>query len=62
LVHNSICFLKFVVYKIKFKIVKSVMVLLTGRENADVTNANVAIGWMLLTAAEALVDKSEKEN
>jgi hypothetical protein len=62
LVHNSICFLKFVVYKIKFKIVKSVMVLLTGRENADVTNANVAIGWMLLTAAEALVNKSEKEN
>jgi hypothetical protein len=62
LVHNSICFLKFVVYKIKFKIVKSVMVLLTGRENADVTNANVAIGWMLLTAAEVLVDKSEKEN
>jgi hypothetical protein len=28
--------------------VKSVMVLLTVRENTDVTDVNVAIGWMLL--------------
>jgi hypothetical protein len=28
--------------------VKSVMVLLTVRENTDVINVNVAIGWILL--------------
>jgi hypothetical protein len=29
------------------KIVKSGMVVLTGRENADVTDADVAVGWIL---------------
>jgi hypothetical protein len=29
------------------KIVKSEMVVLTGREKADVTDADVAVGWIL---------------
>jgi hypothetical protein len=34
---NSICFLKFVVHEMNSEIVKSRMVVLTGRENADTT-------------------------
>jgi hypothetical protein len=40
-------FLKFVVHEINFEIVKSGMVVLTGREKADVTDANMTVGWML---------------
>jgi hypothetical protein len=36
-----VCFLKFVVYKMNFEMVKSGIVVLTGRENADVTVAYV---------------------
>jgi hypothetical protein len=35
------CFLKFIVYKMNFEMVKSVMVVLTGREKADVSDADV---------------------
>jgi hypothetical protein len=31
----------------KFKIVKSRMLKLTGREKANVTDTNVIVGWML---------------
>jgi hypothetical protein len=41
------CFLKFVAHKINSEMVKSGMVKLTGRENADVANADVRVGWML---------------
>jgi hypothetical protein len=41
------CFLKFVVYKINSEIVKSEMVVLTGREKADVVDVDVTVGWML---------------
>jgi hypothetical protein len=37
------------------KIVKSEMVVLTGRENTDIVDADVAMDWMLYTAAGALV-------
>jgi hypothetical protein len=36
-----VCFLKFVVYKMNSEMVKSGIVVLTGRENADVTVAYV---------------------
>jgi hypothetical protein len=36
-----VCFLKFVVYKMNSEMVKSEIVVLTGRENADVTVAYV---------------------
>jgi hypothetical protein len=39
---NLIYFLKFVIHKINFKIVKSVMMVLTERENTDVT-----LDWMM---------------
>jgi hypothetical protein len=35
------CFLKFIVYKMNFEMIKSVMVVLTGREKADVSDADV---------------------
>jgi hypothetical protein len=37
------CFLKFVVYEMNSEMVKSEMVMLTGREKTDV---DVAMGWM----------------
>jgi hypothetical protein len=42
-----IIFLKFIVHKMNFKIVKYGMVVLTRREKADVTNTDVFVGWML---------------
>jgi hypothetical protein len=41
------CFLKFVVHKINSKMVKSGMVVLTEREKPDVTDADVAVDWMM---------------
>jgi hypothetical protein len=41
------CFLKFIVHKLNSEIVKSRMVVLTGREKVDVADANVAVGWKL---------------
>jgi hypothetical protein len=43
---NSICFLKFVVYKMNSKMVKSRIVVLTGREKIDMTDADVFVSWM----------------
>jgi hypothetical protein len=40
-------FLKFVLYELNSEIVKSRMVVLTGREKVDVADANVAVGWKL---------------
>jgi hypothetical protein len=39
-----ICFLKFVAHKMNSKMVKSGMMVLTGRENADVVDADMAVG------------------
>jgi hypothetical protein len=41
------CFLKFIVHKIKSEMVTSQMVVLIGRENADVADANMVVCWML---------------
>jgi hypothetical protein len=43
------------------KIVMSRMVVLTGRENADVADADVVVGWILYAAAGALVVKRERK-
>jgi hypothetical protein len=37
-----VCFLKFVIHKMN-----SEMVVLTGRKNVDVTDADVVVVWML---------------
>jgi hypothetical protein len=42
-----ICFLKFVVYKMNSKMVKSEIVVLTGRENDVMTDFNMSVSWML---------------
>jgi hypothetical protein len=44
---NVICFLKFIVHKINYEIIKSEIVKLTRRENADVTDADMIVGWMV---------------
>jgi hypothetical protein len=42
--------------------VKSGMMVLTERENADMVEADVAIGWMLQPAAGAVLDERERES
>jgi hypothetical protein len=42
--------------------VKSEMVVLTGREKADVANADVAVGWILEATAKALVVERKRGN
>jgi hypothetical protein len=55
-------FLKFVVHELNSKMVKSGMVVLTGREKADVTDADVLVGWKLQPAAGTVVDERERES
>jgi hypothetical protein len=38
-----VCFLKFIVHKINFKMVKSEMMVLIRREKTDMNNADVAV-------------------
>jgi hypothetical protein len=40
--------------------VKFEIVVLTGRENTDVIDANVAVGWMIYITARVLVIEREK--
>jgi hypothetical protein len=42
--------------------VKSGMLVLTGREKADVAYADVAVGWKLQPAAGTVVEEREKES
>jgi hypothetical protein len=55
-------FLKFVVHELNSKMVNSGMVVLTGREKADVTDTDVAVGWKLQPAAGTIVGKRERES
>jgi hypothetical protein len=41
------CFLKFIVHEINSEMVKSGMVVLTGRAKTDVTDADVIVDWVL---------------
>jgi hypothetical protein len=41
--------------------VKSKIMMLTGRENVDVANDDVSVGWILQPTVEALVIKGEKK-
>jgi Tfp pilus assembly protein PilZ len=59
------CFLKFIVYKMNFEMVKSVMVVLTGREKTDVSDADVV--WaeccrLVQTVAGVLVVERVRES
>jgi hypothetical protein len=56
------CYIKFVVRELNFEIVKFGMVVLAGRENADVTDADVPVGWKLQPAAGTIVGESERES
>jgi hypothetical protein len=48
-----VCFLKFVVHEMNSEMVKSGIVVLTEREKTDITEADVAVGWILqLSRAE----------
>jgi hypothetical protein len=38
------------------------MVVLTGRDKADVTDVDVTVYWMLQPTAEVLVDERKREN
>jgi hypothetical protein len=40
-------FLKFIIQKINSKMVKSEMVVLTGRKNTDMTDVDVPMDWIL---------------
>jgi hypothetical protein len=42
-----VCFLKFIVHEMNSKMVKSGIVVLTEREKTDITEADVAVGWIL---------------
>jgi hypothetical protein len=55
-------FLKFVVHELNSKMVKSGMVVLTGREKADVTDADVLVCWKLQPAAGTVVDERERKS
>jgi hypothetical protein len=41
------CFLKLMVRKMNFEMVKFAMVVLTGREKTDVADVDVVVSWML---------------
>jgi hypothetical protein len=53
------CFLKFIVYEINSKMIKYGMVVLIEREKAD---ADVTMGWILQSAAGALVGERGRES
>jgi hypothetical protein len=57
----TVVFFKFVVHKMDSKMIKSRMVVLTGREKADVADADVAVTWVLHLAAGVLVGERERE-
>jgi hypothetical protein len=42
-----VCFIKFIVHKINFEIVKSRMVVLIKRENVDMVDADVTVSYIL---------------
>jgi hypothetical protein len=57
-----ICFIKFVVHEINSEMIKSIMVLLTGREKSDIADAGITVRYMLMqTAGGALVIEREKK-
>jgi hypothetical protein len=51
----------FFVHKINSKIVKSEIVVLTGREKTNITDADVTISLMLQLAAGCIVDEKKRE-
>jgi hypothetical protein len=53
-------FLKFVVYELNSEIVKSRIVVLIERENADVVD--VAVGWKLQLAAGTIMSERVRES
>jgi hypothetical protein len=56
------CFLKFVVHELNSEIVKSGMVVLTGREKTNVTDADMAVGWKLQPTTGTVLGERERES
>jgi hypothetical protein len=56
------CFFKFVVHELNSEMVKSKIVMLTGREKTDVPDVDVAVGWKLQPVAGTVVGEREREN
>jgi hypothetical protein len=48
-------------HEMNSKMIKSRMVVLTGREKGDGADANVVVGWMLQPTAGALVGERERK-
>jgi hypothetical protein len=51
------CFFKFIVHELNSEMVKSEIVMLTGKEKTDVT-----VGWKLQPVAGTVVGEREREN
>jgi hypothetical protein len=56
------CFLKFVVHELNSEIVKSGMVVLTGREKTNVTDADMAVDWKLQPTTRTVLGERERES
>jgi hypothetical protein len=54
-----VCFLKFVIHEMNSEIIKSEMVVLTGREKSDV---DMTVSLILQPATGVLVDERERES
>jgi hypothetical protein len=44
------------------KMIKSEILVLTGKEKTDVVDIDVTMGWMLQPAVRVVVDEREREN
>jgi hypothetical protein len=59
---NLDCFIKFIVHELNSEMVKFGMVVLTGREKSDVTDANMIVDRKLQAAAEIVEGGRERES
>jgi hypothetical protein len=56
-----ICFIKFIVHKMNYEMIKSIMILLTGREKSDMTDAGITVSYRLIqTTGEGLIVERER--
>jgi hypothetical protein len=56
-----ICFIKFIVHKMNYEMIKSIMILLTGREKSDMADAGITVSYRLIqTTGEGLIVERER--
>jgi hypothetical protein len=56
------CFLKFIVHELNSEIVKSGMVVLTGREKTNVTDTDMVVDWKLQPTTGTVLGERERES